>query len=348
MKAKRLALASAIIVIAALILWALWPRTATVDTLVVTQAPATRVLAVNGMIRPRLSVEVKPPVGGTLLALPFNVGDRVETGTLIARVDDAPQRAAISEGDAAIRAQEATLAQARRDLARFEAIGEFVTRQRREEARLAVERGTQELARLRAARKQAAEVQGRYEIRAPFSGVILERPVDIGQTVGIESIIYRLADLAAPEVMADVDEVYAAELRPGSKARITMPGRETPLDATIVHIEPRVDPATGAREVRLAISETLDAAPAGLTVSVNLIVDEREKAISVPRAAILQPEGNAMVRVVDDGGLVVNRSIRFIDWPAASVIVTEGIKAGERILTNPQSAEPGDRVKVRQ
>ena len=51
-------------------------------------------------------------------------------------------------------------------------------------------------------------------LRAPFAGVILERPVDPGQTVGNDSILYRLADLSSPEVTVEVDEVYAAEIRP--------------------------------------------------------------------------------------------------------------------------------------
>ena len=71
------------------------------------------------------------------------------------RVDDAPQRAAIGEAHASVAAQEVVLAQARRDLARFLALGEFVTRQRKEEARLAVNQGEQELRRRRAALVQA-------------------------------------------------------------------------------------------------------------------------------------------------------------------------------------------------
>src|SRR5690606_27331897 len=170
-------------------------------------------LAVNGRIRPRLSVEVKAPVAGTLLELPYDVGDRVAAGATLARVDDGPQRAAIAEATAAVSAQEAVVAQARRQLARYEALGEFVSRRQLEEARLAVEEGVRELQRRRASRVQAQEVQQRAVVRAPFAGVILERPVDVGQTISPETIVYRLADLTAPEVTAEVDEIYAAELR---------------------------------------------------------------------------------------------------------------------------------------
>lgn len=347
MSRRSLAVIGLLAVIGVVALWALWPRAPKVDSFVIEQAPATRVLAVNGTIRPRLSVDVKAPVSGSLTLLPFDVGAQVAKATLIARIDDAPQRAAIRESDAAIGAQQATLAQAKRDQARYDAIGEFVTRQRREQARLAVDQAAQELRRLQAARAQAYEVQNRFEIRAPFAGVIIERPVDDGQTVSPETVIYRLADLTAPEVTAEVDETFAAELAPGRKAQISMPGIAKPLHAEIVFIQPRVDPATGARQVRLRIVEQLQSAPAGLTVSVNLIVEERGQAISIPRAVILQPDTAPRVRIIDSDNMVQERAIRFVDWPAASVIVTHGLKVGDRVLRDPSAAPVGKRVRLR-
>ena len=202
---------------------------APVQTRTIERADAVRALAVNGRIRPRQSVDVKPPVSGTVLELPFDVGDEVPAGAVIARIDDGPQRAAIAEATAAIAAQEAVLAQARRDLARYTALGEFVTRRQVEEARLAVEEGERELQQRRASRIEAEEVQQRYVVRAPFGGVILERPVDGGQTVSSETILYRLADLTAPQITAEVDEAYAAELRTGSTALVDVAGRDQPL-----------------------------------------------------------------------------------------------------------------------
>jgi HlyD family secretion protein len=334
------------LVLAILVAWLLLPTPDRVQVVTVQRKDAVQALAVNGRIRPRLSVDVQSPVAGTILELPFDVGDRVGSGTVIARVDDGPQRAAIREAEAAIAAQEAIVAQARRDLARFQALGEFVTRQRVEQARLAVVQGTRELQRLRESRTQAQEVQQRYVIHAPFSGVILERPVDRGQTIGPDTILYRLADLTAPEVTAEVDEAYAARLRGGTIGLVEVVGQNRPLRASVVHIEPRVDETTGAREVRLDFLHSVDFVPAGQTVSVNLIVERRPNAISIPRAAILAPESNPHVRFIDSDGRVAERAVKFIDWPAAQVIVTSGLEPGMRVLAEPRTAEPGERVKA--
>lgn len=130
------------------------------------------------------------------------------------------------------------------------------------------------------------------------------------------------------------------------EARIIAPGISRALKAQVVHIEPRVDPETGARNVRLRMSDPLATAPAGLTVTVNLIIEQRARALSVPRSAILNEGGRSIVLVVDGDGRVAKRAIRYIDWPAESVIVTAGLKAGERYLNDPAAAQAGQRVRT--
>lgn len=322
------------------------PRKASVGALVVERGPAERVLAVNGRIRPRLQVDIRPVLGGQLVSLPFDVGDRVVAGQVLARIDDAPEVAAITEAEASVQAQEAVLAQARRDLARFEALGQFSSRRQVEERRLAVMEGERELKRRRASVVQVQEQRERRVLRAPFAGRILERPVDPGQAVNAESVIYRLADLASPQVMAEVDEIYAVEIRPGMEAFVIYPGARAPLEAIVSHIEPRVDSETGARNVRLDLLDGPADAPSGLTVTVNLVIDRHERAISIPRAAIVNGDGKARVRVVNGEGKVGERAITYIDWPAEKVIVTDGLKVGDRLLVDPDLARVGDQVRV--
>lgn len=321
------------------------PSIAQVQTETVTAQEAVRVLAVNGRIRPRQSVDVRSPVPGTLLALPFDVGDRVASGSVLARIDDGPQRAAIAEAGAAIAAQDASLAQTRRDLARYQALGEFITRRQVDDAQTAVNRAAQELQRLRASKSAAEEAQQRYIIRAAFSGTIMDRPVDRGQTVGTDTVLYRLADLANPEIMADIDEAYAIELAAGTQATVKLTGLSKELRAEVTHIEPRVDEQTGAREARLRFLDSTVPLPAGQTVAINFLVERRPNAISIPRSAILQPDSAPKVYILADDGLVTERPIRFIDWPAERVIVTQGLTPGVTLVLAPASTRPGVRAK---
>lgn len=343
---KIAGLALAAIILAVIGYRVIAPNGPSVTILVAKTAPADRVLAVNGRIRPRLQVDVTPSIGGRLIALPFDVGDRVTSGQIIARIDDAPELAAITVAEQSFAAQQATVAQARRELARFVALGQFATKREVENLRLAVAEGARELGRRQATIVQARELRDRRVLRAPFSGEILERPVDPGQTVGPDTIIYRLADLSSPEVSIEVDEIYAAEIRPGMAATVSMPGQPQPLQANVRSIESRVDPATGARDVRLSLAQPALDVPSGLTVTVNLLIERRPAAISIPRSAVITSGSSAKVRIVGKDNQVADRTIQFIDWPADSVIVLGGIAPGDRILIEPDEAKPGDTVRV--
>src|SRR5690606_35912154 len=85
-KAKLLPIATVALAILALLgYWFLAPREKEVATILVEAAPAQRLLAVNGRIRPRLQVDIRPAVGGELVSLPFDVGDRITAGQVLAR-----------------------------------------------------------------------------------------------------------------------------------------------------------------------------------------------------------------------------------------------------------------------
>lgn len=101
-----------------------------------------------------------------------------------------------------------------------------------------------------------------------------------------------------------------------------------------------------ARAVRLNLIGAAIDAPSGLTVTVNLLIERRAGAISVPRSAVIPSGSLTRIRVVGTDNVVIERTITYVDWPAEVVIVTSGLQPGERILTEPDSARLGERVQV--
>ena len=101
-----------------------------------------------------------------------------------------------------------------------------------------------------------------------------------------------------------------------------------------------------ARAVRLGLTGGAVDAPSGLTVTVNLLIERRNDAISVPRSALISSGTTTKVRIVGTDNVVTERRVTIIDWPADSVIVTQGLQPGTRILADPGSAAPGNRVRV--
>ena len=78
----------------------------------------------------------------------------------------------------------------------------------------------------------------------------------------------------------------------------------------------------------------------------NLIVERRQSAISIPRSAILSPGTVPRVRLLNDVGEVAEQRIGFVDWPSENVIVTSGLRLGMHLLADPLAAKPGDRVRA--
>ncbi|HCF16657.1 MAG TPA: efflux RND transporter periplasmic adaptor subunit, partial [Rhodospirillum rubrum] len=78
----------------------------------------------------------------------------------------------------------------------------------------------------------------------------------------------------------------------------------------------------------------------GHSVDITIEVERREGALSLPRASILEAR-TAPAVLVAVNGVLARRPIRFIDWPAAEVIVTEGLSAGEAVALAPLGLTAG-------
>lgn len=318
-----------------------------VEVIALNYTPVERLLAVNGRIRPIRRIELSFPFAGNIVELRYDAGDQVVKGARMASLDTGPELARVAQQQAALASQSARVEKLHKDYSRFQQLGEFVSRRQLEQQRLDLIAAQREYQRLRATLEEARETIARKVLYAPFAGTVTDRPVDLGEAVTPGQVVYRFADLGQLQIAAEVDEIYADEIRPGTAARITTEGLAQPYRARVVRVEPRVDPLTGAREVRLEPLGNLGSLADGQTVTVNFVVERRESAISLPKAAILsQADGKGAVRLVNQDNQVETRAVEYIDWPAEEVIVTKGLEEGERVLRDPLSAEDGEKVRI--
>jgi RND family efflux transporter MFP subunit len=180
---------------------------------------------------------------------------------------------------------------------------------------------------------QQAEIQAaRYVIKAPMSGTVMQRSVDPGQLVDPATPLFTLADLATLVVETDVDEAYATQIKTGLAATMQLVGTSDSLAGRVSFVAPRVDPATGGLAVKIGFDVPLSA-PVGLTVTANIVVDARQDALTVPRTALVT-EGEGWSVFVVQGGKVQRRAVKVIDWPAARLIVTEGLQPGDPVAVD--------------
>jgi RND family efflux transporter MFP subunit len=302
-----------------------------------------RVLAAVGRVRAEERVSVYARTAGQILTLIKDEGDRVTAGELLGSIDAGQPRAVLAQRRAAVTAQRRQTEQSTRDLARAQSLltKGFITRAGFETARLAVQRDMEQLTQLEAA---VAEIERRlddYRIVAPMSGRILLRPVDPGQVVDVRTQIFELVSQGAPEVETDVDETVAGALQAGMRARLAPAGMEGAIfDGRVIFVAPRIEPTTGGRTVRLSFDSPPKDIPPGLSVDVNITVETRDKALTLPRGAIASAEGESYVIVVRSNR-TARQVVSFIDWPAERVIVTSGVSEGDDVAIDPLATSAG-------
>ena len=324
--------------------WASGPVVVAVET--VTLAPVTRVLAVNGRIEALHSVDVRAQVGGTLADVPVIEGDSVQPGVILARIDPTAQQAILRQAVAGLDAALVTQAQAQATLERTRALGANVARTALENAETAVQTTAQEVARMTALVDQAQIQLGNFTVRAPMTGTVLALNVDPGQSIDPATVLMTIADLGQLIVETDVDEAYATQIRADMRAVLQLTGETATREGRVSYVSQRVDAATGGLAVKLVFDEPVTA-PVGLTVTANIVIDRRDAALTVPRTAVVTGDGRSAVLVVADGTARL-RPVSVIDWPAARLIVTEGLVPGDVLILDATGIADGQSVRVEQ
>jgi RND family efflux transporter MFP subunit len=341
---RRYVLGAAALLIVA-VAWQRFSRPMPIGVVEARQGPAERVLAITGRTRPQVTVTIVPKVGGQIVRLAREEGQTVRAGELLVQLEADAPRAALDEAASKIAAQQRALLEAERNFDRASQlkVRGLATAKDFDTARFELDQARSELQRLEANRREVAARLSDTTIVAPVSGVVLSRPVDRGQVVSAQTVIYEIAPLADVEIEADVDEQFLAEVHDGLKADVLIAGRTAPLAATLYYVSPKVDPRTGGAKVRLRLDTRIDGLRSGLTADVNLVIERRPTAITVARSAILGRDATARVQVVN-AGVVVEKKVRFLEWPSDRVIVLAGLDAGQQLVAQPRPDLVGRKV----
>ncbi|MFN3293864.1 efflux RND transporter periplasmic adaptor subunit [Gemmobacter sp.] len=330
----------------ALILQPWAPRAVPVAVETAALAPATRVLAVNGRIAAEHSVGVRPLVSGRIARVQVAEGDTVRPGDELVQIDASAPQAALRQAVAGLDAALVAQAQAQATLERSRALGPNVARTTLETAEAAARTAAQEVARMTALVDQAQIQLANFTVRAPMAGTVLSLNAAPGQSVDPSTLLMTLADLGRLVVETDVDEAYATQIREDMPAVLQLVGETATRAGRVRLVSQRVDAATGGLAVKLAFDAPVTA-PVGLTVAVNIVIERRDAALTVPRAALRTEDGRPGVLVVTDG-VARLRPVSVIDWPAPRLIVTEGLVPGDVVIRDATGIADGQPVRVEQ
>lgn len=268
--------------------------------------PVVQVVRVSGTVTSPQSAVLSPAVGGLIERIDVDAGDRVEKGDVVVVLD----RELVQLDLERVRAEESQsrseLEDSRRRLREAEKVGpeRGIPETQIKSLRAEVVRDEAALAAATAAARQQAAVVRRHDVRAPFSGVVSERHIDVGEWVSPGDGLIELVatdrlrfDFRVPQTYyTRIDEDTRVMLSLDALPDETIPGR-------IQAIVPVKDPGARTFLVRVeAESEGPLAVTPGMSVRAEIRVETGREAVVVPRdALLLYPDGRKTVWVVDRG-----------------------------------------------
>jgi membrane fusion protein (multidrug efflux system) len=273
------------------------------------------------------SITLRNELQGTVRYVRLTPGQVVDQGTLLVQLD-------VSVEQAELEAQQAQAQLAQTLLARVE---RMANRRAASAIELDNARAERDVALAQVARTRA--IIARKTIRAPFRARVGIADVHPGQYLneGTQLTTLQGVDDAA-HVDFSVAQSVAATLREGERVQIMTTGSTTPLPATIVAIDARVDPTTRNAMVRARIEYADRAPPPGASVRVEVPVGPTVHAVAVPVSALRKGPGGDHVFVLDADSTGNTRAHvrRVQSGPILGdeVVILDGLTAGEKVAVS--------------
>jgi membrane fusion protein, heavy metal efflux system len=281
--------------------------------------------------------EVAAPVAARVMTVSADVGHRVEAQQPLATLASADLgRARADLQSARARADLAAKAMARkRDLS----AERLVPQRELQEAEAEATAAAAEMRAAQAALEAFASGGGsgsRLVLRAPVSGVVIERDVVQGQLVDPSKTLFRVGDLSRLWLAAHVFERDAVNVVPGASARVAitaLPGRS--FEAKVAVVGREVDPSSRTMSVRLEIDNPDDVLRPGMSATVHLpLGDASGTVVTVPLAAVQRVGASWCVFVPRGQGVFEVRPMGRGRELGGEIEVVRGLKAGETVVVD--------------
>ena len=320
----------------------------TVTVVVPGQSSVGRVITASGALAARRDQPVGVAgAGGRVTKVLVDAGSWVNAGQVLATVDRSVQSQQAAQLAAQIQAAQANaaLAQSNYNRALSLVANGFVSK-----ADLDAKRASRDAAaaQVRVAQAQygAARAQiGQLDIRAPTSGLILARSIEVGQIVSPGSgALFRLALGGEMEMRASMSQGDIASIRVGMPASVTPLGAGQSIAGTVALVAPVIDPQSRQGEVRIAIPYTSVIRPGGFAEA--KITAGTTTAPMLPQSAVLSDSQGNYVYVVNGKKAVERRAIKIGEVSAAGVTIATGLTGQEAIVMSAGPfLNPGQTVK---
>jgi membrane fusion protein (multidrug efflux system) len=279
-------------------------------------------LALTGQLEADESVMIRSETSGVVSSVEFHEGDEVAAGALLFRLRDPEQRARLREAEAQIVLTE----QAWRRAETLSKSGVLSA------ADLDLARANRDAAR---ARLDLARIEfERTQIRAPFAGMLGPRLVSPGDRITDQTELVQIDAVARLKVTFTVPEPAVPMVRVGQTATVRVaPFPDERVPARVFFVAPALDPASRRLTLKAEIDNAARKLRPGMFASIQLATARRPDALVIPESAVVWDTQGPFVWRVDDDHTAARASVQLGVRHDGLVEVTQGLSAGDRIVS---------------
>ncbi len=323
------------------------PKEVRADLVTVDRTRIPRIVTATGELEAENAVEVSTRLMGHVLEVLVRVGERVQTGQVLARIDDTDVQARKRQAEAAIAEARAVLENAETNLARFERLYQekSVSRSQLDDVRTGRDRAAAGLDRAEAALDEV-EVQLDYlRIEAPAPGQVTRRLVDPGDMASPGQPLLMLEQTGTMKVRAGLSEKDVDLVAVGKQVTVKISSLEqATYTVPIARIVPVASSMSRTFDLEAYLPNESGRLKSGMFARVEVPVSSRE-AVMVPREALHARGQLTGVWIVDEEGTTHLRWIRTGQTIGDQVEVISGLQGGEQlVLRADRPLVEGDKV----
>lgn len=322
----------------------------------------TQSVAANGTLNPLVLVTVGTQVSGKVIKLYVDFNDRVEEGQILAELDPALLDAQAAQSAANVKSAEASLelAMANEKRSRELFSKEYISKQELDASVQALKSARAALDLARAQSQKDRTNQGYTIIRSPVSGVVVDRQIDVGQTVAASlsaPVLFKIAqDLRQMQIDSNFAEADIGRIKVGQNVNFAVDAFPNMAFTGVVK-QVRLNATTVSNvvtyDVVVKVENPDEILIPGMTAYVNVIIAEKKNVLLLPNAALrykpvmplgkentgeLKPkkekrEANSATVYVFENGMPKPIKVGIgISDNRLTEIITESLKAGDKII----------------
>ena len=326
------------------------PQVRPVRTVTVVKREVGETVSYTGRIQAENETRLSFRISGRMVERSVNVGDHVEPGQVVAKLEPQDELNALRTAQASVAAAQGQLNQAQSNFDRQQTLlaRDIASRAQFEQAESALKTARAQLDTAEAQLKAAKDRVSYTELRVDSAGTVIATGAEAGEVVQAGQMVIRVARKDGRDAVFDVP---AQLLRSApSDPLISVSLSDDPAVTAIGRVRevsPQADPVTRTFEVKVGLTDPPAAMRLGATVVGRMKLDTAP-VIEIPATALTEFDRRPAVWVVDPSSLTVSlRNVEVARNDPATIAISQGLDSGEIVVTaGTQALHPGQKTRL--